>query len=61
MIITKSKDICSKRNLYCECEQCQEAWQEAYGELDKELGMSSGDYDYEAQKELDKIYEKDGW
>lgn len=55
------KDICSKRNLWCECKQCQEAWQEVYDEIDKELGMYPNDYDYETQKGLDEFYEKDGW
>lgn len=55
------KDICSKRQLYCECKQCQAAWQEVYDDFDKELGMSPNDHDYETQKEMDKIFEKDGW
>lgn len=55
------KDICSKRNLWCECKQCQEAWQEVYDEIDKELGLSQEEYEYDTEKELDMIFEMNGW
>jgi len=55
------KDICSKRNLWCECKHCREAWREAYDELGQELSLGREEYDYENESELDIILEKDGW
>jgi len=49
-------DICKKKDLWCECNQCEKYWKSHTDDVPD--GEDSG---FEQEKESDLIYELDGW
>jgi hypothetical protein len=45
-------------NLWCDCAQCEKQWAEQE-KFDHEGAVET--YELEQEKELDQLYEKDGW